>query len=65
MSVDDRMWRFVQKHLGYSNDELERFKENPRNEDVMSKAALLMDKVIVIAVVATGFSLVAFKRVKG
>jgi len=51
MSVDDRMWRFMQKRLGYSDDELQRFKENPRNEDVMSKAALLMDKVIVLEVV--------------
>ena len=51
MAVDDRMWRFMQKRLGYSDDELQRFKENPRNEDVMSKAALLMDKVIVLEVV--------------
>jgi uncharacterized repeat protein (TIGR04076 family) len=51
MSVDDRMLRFMQKRLGYSDDEFERFKENPRNQDVMSKAALLMDKVIVLEVV--------------
>ena len=47
MSVDDRMWRFMQKRLGYSDDEMQQFRENPRNEDVVSKAAVLMDKVIV------------------
>jgi len=51
MSVDDRMWRFMQKRLGYSDDEMQQFRENPRNEDVVSKAALLMDKVIILQVV--------------
>jgi len=51
MSVDDRMWRFMQKRLGYSDDEMQQFRENPRNEDVVSKAAVLMDKVIILQVV--------------
>jgi len=45
------MWRFMQKRLGYSDDEMQQFRENPRNEDVVSKAALLMDKVIILQVV--------------
>ena len=51
MKVDDRMWKIVQRHLGYSDAEMTRFKENPRNEDVLSKSAALRDKIIILEVV--------------
>jgi hypothetical protein len=44
-------WKFYQPHLGYSDEEINKFKKNPRNEDVASKASALMDKTIIIEVV--------------
>lgn len=51
MEVNDRIWRIIQKRLGYSDTELQMFKINPRNEDVLSKASVLMNKIIVLEVV--------------
>lgn len=51
MKVDDRIWKVMQKRLGYSESELQMFRENPRNEDVLSKASVLMNKVIILEVV--------------
>jgi uncharacterized repeat protein (TIGR04076 family) len=51
MPVNERMWKIVQKHLGYTDDELERFKENPRNEDVLTKNSDLKNKIIILEVV--------------
>ena len=51
MKVDETMWNFMQTHLGYSDDEMKKFREDPRNEDVMSKAHALMNKTIVAEVV--------------
>jgi uncharacterized repeat protein (TIGR04076 family) len=51
MKVDDRMWKIVQRHLGYSNEEMTLFKDNPRNEDVLSKSSVLRDKIIILEVV--------------
>jgi uncharacterized repeat protein (TIGR04076 family) len=44
-------WTLTKKHLGYSDAEMEIFRANPRNEDVLSKAPALMAKTIVIEVV--------------
>jgi uncharacterized repeat protein (TIGR04076 family) len=44
-------WKVIKRHLGYSDEEMKAFRENPRNEDVLSKAAALLDKTIVIEVV--------------
>lgn len=44
-------WTFMKKHLGYTNEEMELFRSNPRNEDVLSKAPALLNKTIVIEVV--------------
>lgn len=49
--MDERVWKLVQRRLGYTDEELARFRENPRNEDVLSKAGMLMDKIIVADVV--------------
>lgn len=51
--MNNEMWDFVQKHLGYSDREMELFKGNPRNIDVLSKAPELMSKTIVAEVVAS------------
>lgn len=38
-------------HLGYTDEEMDKFRKNPRNEQVLSKAPLLLNKTIVIEVV--------------
>ena len=53
MAVDESVWKFYQDMLGYSDKELEKFKENPSNEDVISKAPALMNRIIVFEVVAS------------
>ncbi len=51
MKVDESVWSFMQQRLGYSDQEMALFRQNPRNEDVLSKAAELMNKTIVAEVV--------------
>lgn len=51
MTVDERMWKIVQRHLRYSDAEMDRFKENPRNAEVLSKSSVLRDKLIILEVV--------------
>jgi uncharacterized repeat protein (TIGR04076 family) len=51
MKLDERTWKGVQQHLGYNDEEMKRFKGNPRNEDVLAKASALMNKAIVAKVV--------------
>jgi uncharacterized repeat protein (TIGR04076 family) len=43
----------MKHHLGYTDEEMQVFQENPRNEDVLSKAPALLDKMIVLEVVAS------------
>ncbi len=51
MKLDERVWRIFQRHLGYSDEEMVKFRENPRNEDVLSQAPALMNKTIIVEVV--------------
>ena len=51
MEVDESVWQFVKKHLGYNDEEMKEFRENPRNADVLTKAPELMNKTIVVEVV--------------
>ena len=51
MKLDESSWKTVQRHLGYTDEEMKKFKEDPRNEDVFSKAPALMNKTIVVTVV--------------
>jgi uncharacterized repeat protein (TIGR04076 family) len=51
MKVDEKVWKFMQRHLGYSDEEMVLFRGNPRNEDIISKAPALMQKNIVAEVV--------------
>ncbi|MDH3257998.1 MAG: hypothetical protein OEM19_00845 [Deltaproteobacteria bacterium] len=50
MKIDENMWKFIQQHLGFNDSEMEKFQENPRNEDVLSKGLALMGKTIVLEV---------------
>ena len=51
MGVDENIWKFMQAHLGYDDEEMKKFRANPRNVDVLAKASELMDKTIVAEVV--------------
>jgi uncharacterized repeat protein (TIGR04076 family) len=49
--VSNQIWDVVEKHLGYSKEEMELFKSDSRNADILSKAPELMNKTIVAEVV--------------
>jgi uncharacterized repeat protein (TIGR04076 family) len=51
MAIDESAWSLFQQHFGYTDEEMKTFRENPRNEDVLSKAPGLMNKTIVAEVV--------------
>jgi uncharacterized repeat protein (TIGR04076 family) len=51
MKISEKVWQSYQKHLGYNDDEMKIFRQNPRNADVVSKAPALINKTIVIEVV--------------
>jgi uncharacterized repeat protein (TIGR04076 family) len=58
MSIRNRAWKAVQwkvmqDRLGYTDDEMKVFRENPRNAEVLSRAPELLDKTIVLEVVAS------------
>ena len=40
-------WKFMKKRLGYSNEQLKTFRGNPINEDILSKAPMLLKKTII------------------
>ena len=51
MKMNEETWKFVKNQLGYTDEELKKFRENPRNKDVLSKAPALMNKTIIAEVV--------------
>jgi len=56
MSLRDKAWdavkwKMMKAHLGYTDEEMKIFKENTRNEDILSKAPTLLKKTIVLEVV--------------
>ena len=51
MKLDEKAWKTFQQHVGYTDEEMKRFRENPRNEDVLTKSIGLMNKTIVVKVV--------------
>jgi uncharacterized repeat protein (TIGR04076 family) len=51
MKVDERTWKSVQEHLGFNDEEMKKFRENPRNEDVLSKTAVMVNKTIVAEII--------------
>ena len=48
---DEIRWKIIKRHLGYSDEEIETFRENPRNRDVLSKVEALLNKTIVLEVI--------------
>jgi uncharacterized repeat protein (TIGR04076 family) len=41
----------MQRHLGYSDEEIKIFKENPRNSEVLDKRSVMMNKTLILEVV--------------
>jgi uncharacterized repeat protein (TIGR04076 family) len=51
MKSDEETWKGVQQHLGYNDEEMKQFREDPRNEDVLSKTAVMLNKTIVAEII--------------
>jgi uncharacterized repeat protein (TIGR04076 family) len=51
MDITEDTWKMLQRHLGYSDEDMKIFRANPRNEDVLSKTAAMLDKTIVAEVI--------------
>jgi uncharacterized repeat protein (TIGR04076 family) len=51
MAVSEDTWRLVQKHLGYTDEEMLIFRADPRNEDTISKTVPMLAKTFVAEVV--------------
>lgn len=51
MAIDERLWKITQKRLGYTDKDLATFKQDPRNEDVLTKGTELVNKTIILEVV--------------
>ena len=48
--INEEIKGFIQKHLGYTDEEMKIFLENPKNVKILAKAPKLMNKTIVIEV---------------
>jgi uncharacterized repeat protein (TIGR04076 family) len=44
-------WKFIKNRLGYNDEEMKIFRENPRNEDVLNIAPEVQKKTIIVEVV--------------
>src|SRR3972149_2701940 len=51
MDITEDTWKMLQKHLGYTDEEMKIFRADPRNEDALSKTALMLNKTIVAEVI--------------
>jgi len=51
MKLDEATRNAIQARLGYTDEEMAVFLENPRNLDVLAKAPALMEKTIAVEVV--------------
>ncbi len=51
MKVTQEAWDFMQKHLGYNDEEMKLFRADPKNEHIMGLSPALMNKTIVFEVV--------------
>ena len=50
MAISEDTWKLVQKHLGYTDEEMRIFRADPRNGDALSKTIPMLDKTIVAEV---------------
>ncbi|MBW1862624.1 MAG: TIGR04076 family protein [Deltaproteobacteria bacterium] len=52
MAIEESVWKLYQNLLGYTDEELEKFKKIPNVEEIILKAPALMNRTIVFEVVA-------------
>ena len=50
MTINEETWKLVQQHLDYTNEEMDLFRSDPRNEDALSKTAAMLNKTTVVEV---------------
>ena len=53
MKIDENVWKLFQQRLGYTDEEMRKFRDDPRNEEVVAKGLELMGKTIVAEVVTS------------
>ncbi len=51
MTIPDDVWNMMQQHLGYNDEEMELFRQNPRNTEVLKRGPEIMSKQVVAEVV--------------
>ena len=51
MEITQEIWDMMQKHLGYTDEEMKLFRADPKNEHIMKLSPALMNKTIVFEVV--------------
>jgi uncharacterized repeat protein (TIGR04076 family) len=48
---ESQKWQIMQNRLGYNDEEMKEFRDNPRNEDILSRVPELINKTIIAEVV--------------
>ncbi len=61
METNESVWRFWQQFLDYTDEQMKMFKENRRNENVLSNIQALNNKTIILEVVESHGCLVQHK----
>jgi len=51
MEISEDTWQFFQQHLGYDDEQMELFRANPRNADILTTGPSLMQRTIVAEVI--------------
>lgn len=51
MEMNEQVWNMMQNRMGYTDEEMNHFKSDPRNVDVVGKFAAHMNKTVVAEVV--------------
>lgn len=51
MPVSEKIWKHMESHLEYDSHDMDTFRKNPINEDILSKATQIANKTFVFEVV--------------
>jgi len=49
--IPEALWQLMQARLGYNDDEMKKFRENPRNQMIMRRSGDLLNKTVVFEVI--------------
>jgi len=53
MEVSEEVWKYVQKLLGFTDNEMKKLRQNPRNEELIARSPSLMNTRIILEVVGS------------